>query len=87
MNALPSGSNLLLLLEAIAGRCFLKKLVLKFSQNSWENTRASVSFFKLQTEVCNFIKKETDTVVFLRNLQNFLGIFFRTPHVAAFVSH
>ena len=31
--------------EAIAQRCFVKKVFLEISQNSQENTRAKVSFF------------------------------------------
>ena len=40
-------------------------LFLEISENSQENTSARVSFLmKLQTEACNFIKKETLTRVF-----------------------
>ena len=42
-------------LEAVVRRCSLKKVFLKISQNSQENTRARV-----------FIKKETLTQVFSR---------------------
>ena len=46
--------------EAVSWRCFVKKVFLKLSQNSPENTCARVSFsIKLQIEACNFIKKET----------------------------
>ena len=45
--------------EAVAQRCSIKEVFLKVSQNSLENTCARVSFLlKLQTETCNFIKKE-----------------------------
>ena len=46
-------------------RCSIKKLFLKFSQNSQGNTCARVSFLiKLQVEPCNFVKKETLTQAF-----------------------
>ena len=51
--------------EAVAKRCFVKKLFLKTSQNSQENTFARVSFLiELQASTYNFIKKETLTQVF-----------------------
>ena len=52
--------------EAVAQRCFVKKVFLKISQNSQENSYASVSFLiKLQAwGSCNFIKKETLSEVF-----------------------
>ena len=41
-------------------RCSIKKVFWKISQNSQENTCATVSFLiKLQASACNFIKKET----------------------------
>ena len=58
--------------EAVAQRCFVKKVFLEFSQNSHENTGARDSFLiELQTKACNFIKKVSDTGVFLWILQNF----------------
>ena len=42
----------------------LKKVYLEISQNSQENTCATVSFL-IKLQACNFIKKETGTVVFL----------------------
>ena len=46
--------------EAVVQRCFLKKLFLKFSQNSQGNTCARASFLiKLHGSACSFIKKET----------------------------
>ena len=46
--------------EAVAWRCFVKKVFLKISPNLQENTSARVSFLiKLQALACNFIKKET----------------------------
>ena len=54
-----------LLLEAVAQRCSVKKVLLKFTQNSQENTLARVSYLiKLQVSACNFIKKETLAQVF-----------------------
>ena len=41
--------------EAVTQRCSVKKVFLKTSQNSQENTYARASFLKLQA--CNFIKK------------------------------
>ena len=72
--------------EAVAQRCSVKMVLLKFSQNSQENTCAEVSFLiKLQAEACNFIKKETLAEVFSCE---FCAIyentfFYRTPPVAA----
>ena len=52
--------------EAVAQRCFVKKVFLELSQNSHENTGARDSFLiELQTKACNFIKKVSDTGVFL----------------------
>ena len=46
-------------------RCSLKKVFLKSSKNSLENTCARVPLLtKLQAEACNFIKKETLAEVF-----------------------
>ena len=51
--------------EAVYWKCFVKKVFLKLSQNSQENTRFRVSFLlKLQAQDCNFIQKETLTKVF-----------------------
>ena len=51
--------------EAVVQRCSVKKVFLKISQNSQENTCARASFLiKLQASVCNFIKKETLAQVF-----------------------
>ena len=46
-------------------RCSIKKVFLKISENSQENTCVRASFLiNLQAETCNFIKKETLTQVF-----------------------
>ena len=51
--------------EAVARRCSVKKMSLEVLQNSQESTFARVSFLiKLQSEACNFIKKETQAQVF-----------------------
>ena len=74
--------------EAVVQRCSVKKMFLEVSQNSQENTCARVSFLiKLQTEACNFIKKETLTQVFSYEFCEISkNIFFRrTPLVAASV--
>ena len=76
------------LTEAVSRRCSIKKVFLEISQNSQENTCARVSFLiKLQASVCNIIKKETLTGVFLWALQNFKEHFNlqKTPPVAASV--
>ena len=60
----------------------IKKLFLKISQKSQENTCARVSFLKkLQDSTCNYIKKETLAQVLLRDYcEIFKNIFF-TDHV------
>ena len=51
--------------EAATGSVLSKKVFLKISQNSQENTCARVSFLiKLQASACNFITKETLAQVF-----------------------
>ena len=48
------------MLEAVTRGDLYKKVFLKFSQNSQENTCARASFLiKLQAEICNLISKET----------------------------
>ena len=60
----------------------IKKLFLKISQKSQENTCARVSFLKkLQDSTCNYIKKETLAQVFSRDFcEIFKNIFF-TDHL------
>ena len=85
-------------IEAVAQRCSVKKVFLEVSQNSQENTCASVSsliklqgarvsfLIKLQAKACNFIKKETLTQVFSCEFCETSNTFFhRTPPVAASV--
>ena len=51
--------------EAVSQRCSVKKVFMKISQNSQENTCQRVSFLiKLQAKACNFFKKETLAQVF-----------------------
>ena len=54
-------------LEAVVQTFSVKKVLLEISQNSQENSSATVSFLiKLQAWACNFIKKrDSDTDVFL----------------------
>ena len=64
------------------GGVLWKKVFLKISQNSQENTCARVSFLiKLQDSACSFINKETlEQVFFLRTLWNFSEHLFQiTP--------
>ena len=44
--------------------CSVKKVFLKISHNSQENTCTRVSFLIKETEACNFIKRETMAQVF-----------------------
>ena len=58
--------------EAVAQRYSIKKVLLEISQNSLENTSARVFFLmKLQVKANIFIKKETDTDIFLWILRKF----------------
>ena len=51
--------------EAVTRRSFIKKVFLKISKDSQENTCGRVSsLIKLQLEACNLIKIETLTQVF-----------------------
>ena len=71
--------------EAVSVRCSIKKVFLKISQDSLENTRVGVSFL-IRLQACNFIKKETATQVFsCKFCKIFKNIFFfRTPPGAPF---
>ena len=54
--------------EAVARRCFVKKVFLEISQNSQENTCSRVSFLiSCRLKAWNFIKKETLAQVFPTN--------------------
>ena len=69
-----------------SGGVLQKKVFLEISQNSQENTCARVSFLrKLQTEACNFIKRETLAQVFSCEFYKISKNTFsyRTPPVAA----
>ena len=67
-------------LEAVAQRCFVKKVLLEISQNSQENTCARASFL-----IKNFIKEEALTQVFSCEFCEISKNTFpyRTPPVAA----
>ena len=79
--------------EAVARRCFIKKVFLEILQDSQENTCARFSFLlklkasglQLYQKRDNFIKKETLAQVFSLNFAKFLRTPFsyRTPPVAA----
>ena len=80
--------------EAVAQRCSVKKVFLKISQNSQENTCARVYFLtKLQTwglhlycaQACNFIKKYTLAQVFSCEFCEIFKntFFYGTPPAAA----
>ena len=74
-------------LEAVIRRCSVKKVFLKISQNSQENTCATVPFF---FQTCIFIKKETLTHVFCCKFCDIFKntFFYRTPLVALlFLKH
>ena len=59
--------------EAVVQRCSVKNVFLEISQNSQENTCARVSFLiKLRASGLQlYLKRDPDTGVFLRILQNF----------------
>ena len=71
-------------LEAVAQRCYVKKLFLEISQNSQENTCARVSFL-IKLQACDFIKKGTLGQVFSCEFCEISRNTFydRTPPVAA----
>ena len=80
------------LAEAVARRCFVKKVFLEISRNSQENTCTRVSFLiKSQAEACNFIKKQTLAQVFSCEFCKISKntFYYRTPFVAAsaFIKH
>ena len=56
-------------------RCYLKKVFLEVSQNSQQKTCARNSFLIKLQATCNFIKKETLALKFLKTpfLQNISG--------------
>ena len=73
--------------EAVTRSCSVKKVFLKISQNSQENTCATVPFF---FQTCIFIKKETLTHVFCCKFCDIFQntFFYRTPLVALlFLKH
>ena len=72
--------------EAVARRYSVKKVFLEISQNSQEDSVPESPFLiKLQTEACNFIKKEALAQVFSCEFSEISKSIFshRTPPVAA----
>ena len=63
--------------EAVAQKCFVKKVFLKISRNSQENTCARVSFLNEAAGPATLFKKETLAQVFS------FSFFYRAPPVAA----
>ena len=79
---------MLLISEAVARRCSVKKEFLEFLQNSQGNTYDRVSFLiKLQDEAGNFTKKVTQALVFSCEFCEISNnnFYYRTPPVAASV--
>ena len=72
-------------LEAVAQRCFVKRVLLKILQNLQENTCLRVSLLiKLDALACNFIKKGTLAQVFSCEFCELSKntCFYKTPLVA-----
>ena len=60
--------------ETVVQRCSVKKMFLKISQNSQENTCVGICY---SPNACNFIKRETSTQVFSWEFcETFKNIFF-----------
>ena len=69
--------------EAVVQKCSIKKVFLKFLQNSEENTRVRVSFRQICGPVALW-KRDSGADVFLWIFRNFQEhLFYRTPPVAA----
>ena len=69
--------------EAVVQKCSIKKVFLKFLQNSEENTCARVSFRQICGPVALW-KRDSGADVFLWIFRNFQEhLFYRTPPVAA----
>ena len=80
-----SKKKISLINESVVRRCSVKKMLLKLSQNSQENTCAGVSFLiRLQASACNLIKKKTLSQVFSCKFCEISKntFFYRTPSVA-----
>ena len=65
-------------LEALAGRCFIKKLSLLISKNSQKNTCIGVFFNKDAS--LTLLKTDSDTRVFLQILHHFEERLFCKTH-------
>ena len=77
--------------EVVVRRCSVKKLFLKISQNSQENTCVRASFFNKVASLrpATLLKKETLEHVFSCKFCEIFKntIFYRTPEVATSVYH
>ena len=73
--------------EVVVQKCSVKKVFLKISQNSQENTCVRV-FFLIKLQACNFIAKETLAQLFSCEIVEVSNNSFlhRTPLVAASVT-
>ena len=74
-------------IEAVVQMCPVKKVFLEISQNSQENTCASLFFNKVAGGASNFIKKENLAQVFSCGFCKISKntFFDRTPLVATFI--
>ena len=77
------------LVSAFSRQVFYKKIVLKnFAKFIAKHLVGVFFWIKLLTEVCNFIKKETQTLVFPCEVcKIFNNNFYRTPSVATKILH
>ena len=74
-------------IEVVAKSCSVKKVFLKISQNSQENTCGKVSvIINLQAQTCNFIKKETLAQVFSCEFYEICNNTFLIQHLRATAS-
>ena len=67
--------------EAVTQRCSVKKVFLKISQNSQENTCARVSLIMLQEPPVTLLKKRLWHMCFPANYAKFLRTPFLTEHL------
>ena len=73
--------------EAAAHSCSSKKVLLKISQNSQKNTCVGVFFHNKVAgiEACNFIKKDSNSGVFLWTFKDFKNSCFYRPEACNFI--
>ena len=56
----PSRFSVLVCIDSVERRCFVRKVVLRHFANSQENICSRVPFLiKLQAQACDFVKKES----------------------------